>query len=325
MTASDTARQHRRGVGLTIGLLMVATVFLAIASAAIGEEILTLPESRQEAADIAARLPGLRAERDSLIEENAKLRAEISSQKTKIEQADAILRELPRLQDEEAQARAERDRLAKEVISLTSDQDTLQGTVDSLAGRRKSFEDAIDNLASRAEAERKRLDEVRQAVDEERKTLAQTTDALSAARQNLAQSETALANTDRLLDSKRAELTGLTAEAQGIRDQVMRLRDLRDELTTGNQRVEERIANLQSDIATARTALAAVEGERDRARETLARTEARLETENAWAEATSARLQRLTGLEAKVRQQIRTMIEELGEVERTQGGSETSQ
>ena len=50
-----------------------------------------------------------------------------------------------------------------------------------------------------------------------------------------------------------------------------------------------------------------------------------LESENAQAEAAAARLQRLTGLEVKVRQQIRAMVEELTLAGRIDGGSESQQ
>ena len=229
MTASDTVRQQRRTVGLTVGLLMVATLALGIACAAIGEEILTLPETRMEAAEIAARLPGLRAERDTLIEEVAKLRSELEGHRARVEQAEAVASEIQTLQAEERRARGERDRLTKEVIALTSDRDSLQAAVDSLAGRRKSFEAEVGDLVDRTAGERKRFDEVRQEVSEERKSLTQAKDALSAEKQKLAQAETELADTDRLLNSKRAELNGLTVEERNVRDQVARLREMRNE------------------------------------------------------------------------------------------------
>ena len=217
MTASDSVRQQRRTTGLSVVLLAFATVALGIAFSAVGEEILTLPESRKEAAEIAARLPGLRTERDSLLEEIAAQKAELSNQRSKVEEAQRITGRLPERQAEETRARDERDRLGKEVAALTADRDTLQGTVDRLAGRRKTIENELDELASRAEAERKRLDEVRQAVNEERTTLTQTGDEHAAESQKLAQVKTNLANTDRLLDSKRAELKGLAAEEQDLR------------------------------------------------------------------------------------------------------------
>lgn len=323
MTASDTAKQQRHTLGLTIGLLMVATVGLVIACVAIAEEILTLPESRKEAAEITARLPVLRAERDSLINEIAMLKAELESQGTKAEQARAIAGELVGLQAEETRARAERDRLAKEVAALTSDQGTLQRTVDLLSEQIKNFKGEINNLVGRAGAERQRLDEVQQEVNEGRQILAQTKDALVAEKQKLAQTETDLADTTRLLDSKRAEFRGLTTEEQDIRAQVARLEGEKEELTAGNQREAKRLASLQDEIRTVRTTLSVTQGQLDQVRDELDRAQAVLETENARAETVSARLQRLTGLDAKVRQQIRTMIEELGEVERNQFGSET--
>lgn len=325
MTASDSAKQQRQTIGLTVGLLMIATVGLAIAWAAIGQEVLTLPENRRDAAEIAARLPSLREERDSLINEIATLKAEAEDHRTKAERAAAVAKELPALQAEEARARGERDRLTKAVGALTSDRDTLQVAVGSLAARRTSIESEINALASRTEAERKRLDEVRQAVSEERTVLAQTKDAIASERQKQAQIETDLANVKRMLDSKRAELNGLTAEERRLLDQVVRLRGVRDELATGNQRESERLASLQSEAGTARIELASVQGQRDRVRDEFARVKAMSDTENARAEAISARVQHLAGLEAKVRQQIRAMIDELGEAGRIRDGSERPQ
>lgn len=325
MTASEMTRQKRRTTGLTVSLLGIATIGLAIACAALGQEVLNLDERVKEVAEIKAHLPGLRAERDSLVEEIATNKAELSSLRTQAEEAQAIASTLPNLQAEESRTRAERDRLAKEVAAFTADRDTLRGTFDMLAERRRSLEVEVDGLASRAEAERKRLIEVQQTVNEKRAELTQTTDTLAAKTQTLAQVETELANADRLLDSKRAEIKGLTAEEQNLRAEVARMKKLGEELETGSQREAERLASLEEAIVTARTTLSTAEGERDRARDELARTQAILATETAQAEAVAARLQRLTILEATARQQIRTMIEDLNEAERVHAGSESQQ
>lgn len=316
MTASEMTRQKRRTTGLTVSLLGIATIGLAIACAALGQEVLNLDERMREAAEIEARLPGLRAERDSLIEEVAMQKAEFSSLRTQADEAQAMASTLPNLQAEESRARAERDRLAKQVTTLTADRDSLQGMFDELAERRRSLEVEVDGLASRAEAERKRLNEVQQSVNEKRTELTQTTDTLAAEAQTLAQVKTELASTDRLLDSKRAEFKGLTAEEQDLRAAITRFENVGEELETRSQREAERLATLEEAIVTARTELATAQGQRDRVRDELGRTRAMLDTETAQAEAVAARLQRLTSLEATVRQRIRVMIEDLSEAER---------
>lgn len=128
-----------------------------------------------------------------------------------------------------------------------------------------------------------------------------------------------------LLHSKRAELKGLVTEEQTIRDQVARMKEEREELTTGNLREAERFASLQDEIDATRTKLTMALGQRDRAKDELVRATAMADAENSRAEAIAARLQLPTGLEARVRQQIRTMIEELSMAERTRDGSEPRQ
>ena len=143
--------------------------------------------------------------------------------------------------------------------------------------------------------------------------------------QKLAHAQTDLANVGRMLDAKRAELSGLTAEEQNLRDRVARSTEAEEEIEAGNRREAERLASLREEIVAARTALTTLLGQRDRARDELARATAMLESENAQAEAAAARLQRLTGLEVKVRQQIRAMVEELTLAGRIDGGSESQQ
>ena len=46
MTASNSGTPQRRTIGLTVVLLAGATLGLAFACVAVGEEVLTLPESR---------------------------------------------------------------------------------------------------------------------------------------------------------------------------------------------------------------------------------------------------------------------------------------
>lgn len=315
MTASDMTRQQRRTTRFTVLLLVVATVGLGIACVAIGQEILTLPYSREELAEIEARLPQLREEQKSLIAEVAAQKVELSNLRTKVEEAKAVTSRLPDLHAEETRARDGRDRLVREVGALTSDRDTLQRAVDQLTDQKKSLENEISALGGRIEAERKRLDEMRQALNEERTTHTQISDARAAEEQKLARVKTDLAKTDRLLESRRAEFKGLTAEEQSLRDQVEGLKEAGKELETGNRRETERLASLQEEIVAARTTLATVNGQRDRARDELARASAMVDVKNVQAEAVDARLLHLTGLEAKVRQQLRVMIVDLEAVE----------
>ncbi len=324
MTTSDTAKRQRRTVGLTIGLLAVVTVILALACVAIGEEILTLPENRREAADIAARLPGLRQERNSLIAKIAERKAELADLEMKAERASTIAKKLPNLQAEETRTRGARDRLAKEVAALNSDIGMLKTRGDQLTGSIKSYKDEINDLSKRSEAERKRRDEVRKELSVVLQNLAQTKGAHAAQKQKLLQDESDAASTGRLLESIRAELKGLTAEAQGIRNEIARLKEEKDELKRGNQRQTTRLANLQGEIQTIRTTLATVQEKRDRTRDELIRAEAKLTTVKTREEAASARLQDLIGLEAKARQRIRAMIDELNDAQRTNEGTETS-
>ena len=79
MTTLTSAKLQRRTIGLTVPLLVVAIVLLTITWAALGEEILTMPENRKEAAEINARLPSLRAERDSLHTEVANLKNQVET------------------------------------------------------------------------------------------------------------------------------------------------------------------------------------------------------------------------------------------------------
>ena len=117
----------------------------------------------------------------------------------------------------------------------------------------------------------------------------------------------------------------MVTEEQTIRDQVARMKEEREELTTGNLREAERFASLQDEIDATRTKLTMALGQRDRAKDELVRATAMADAENSRAEAIAARLQLPTGLEARVRQQIRTMIEELSMAERTRDGSEPRQ
>ena len=115
MTNSGTGRQQRRTFGLAATLLTIATLGLAVAWSALGQEVLSLPENRREAAEITARLPGLRAERDGLIGEVAALKAELASLTGQAESAAAELRQL---RAGLADASSERDRLAGEATLL---------------------------------------------------------------------------------------------------------------------------------------------------------------------------------------------------------------
>ncbi len=416
MTTSEPTRRQRRTTGLSVALLALATVALAIAFSAVGQEILTLPDSRQEAAEIAARLPVLRADRDALLDEVAAHKAELSSLRTRVEEArdiagrlpdlraeetraraerdrltrevsalvadrdslrgtvdqlverrrgfedehqnlvdrskadrDALLDEvaahkaelsslrtrveeardiagrLPDLRAEETRARAERDRLTREVSALVADRDSLRGTVDQLVERRRGFEDEHQNLVDRSEAERKRLDEVRQAVGEGRASLTQIRDEHAAQTQKLAQLMTDLADTDRLLESKRAELKSLTIEEQDLRTRVARLQEEGEKLEIGNQQAADQSATLHEELAKTRTALTTIQGQRDQARDELARARAMRDVEQANLETVSIRLQHLTSLEARAQQQLRAMIEDLSAVEQTRTESESSQ
>ena len=324
MTASDSVRRQRRTTELSVALLALAAVALAIAFSAVGQEVLTLPDRRQEAAEIAARLPGLQAERNALLDEVAAHKAELSSLRTKVEEARDIAGRLPDLRAEETRARAERDRLTREVAALAADRDTLRGTVDQLAERRRSFEDEHHNLVARTEAERKRLDEVRQAVGDRRTTLTQIGDEHAAQGQKLAQLMTDLADTDRLLESKRTVLKGLTVEEQDLRTRVARLQEEGEKLEIGNQRAAEQSATLREELAEARTTLTTIQGQRDQARDELARARTMRDVEHAYLETVAVRLQHLTSLEARVRQQLRAIIEDLSAVEQASAGSEPS-
>ena len=325
MTASDIARRKRRTAGLTVALLGIATIGLAVACAALGQEVLTLGENIEKAAEIEARLRMLEEEHESSAHKKAELEAEISRLRPQAEEARTEANKLKGLRADVSRTRAERDRLAKEVEALTTDRGTLHGTVGMLTEQKESLKAEGDGLAGRAEAERKRLDEVQQAVNERRAELTRFTDALAAEKQKLAQVETDLANTDRFLVAKRAELKGLTAEEQVLRAEIAQLKKTGEELEAANRSEEEQSASLRKEAVDGRTALATVQGQLNRAREELARTKATLDNETAQAEAVAARLQRLTSLEATARLRIRDMIADLSETERTHAGSESRQ
>ena len=55
-----------------------------------------------------------------------------------------------------------------------------------------------------------------------------------------------------MLDAKRAELSGLTAEEQNLRDRVARSTEAEEELEAGNRREAERLASLREEIVAAR-------------------------------------------------------------------------
>ena len=325
MTASDIARRKRRTAGLTVTLLGIATIGLAVACAALGQEVLTLGENIEKAAEIEARLRMLEEEHESSAHKKAELEAEISRLRPQAEEARTEANKLKGLRADVSRTRAERDRLAKEVEVLTTDRGTLHGTVGMLTEQKESLKAEGDGLAGRAEAERKRLDEVQQAVNERRAELTRFTDALAAEKQKLAQVETDLANTDRFLVAKRAELKGLTAEEQVLRAEIAQLKKTGEKLEAANRSEEEQSASLRKEAVDGRTALATVQGQLNRAREELARTKATLDNETAQAEAVAARLQRLTSLEATARLRIRDMIADLSETERTHAGSESRQ
>ncbi len=247
MTESKSIASQWRAVGLTVGLLMLASALLAIAIGAVGAEVLSLPESRQEAADIAARLPTLRTERDQLTEEIAQLRSQLSNLRPDMESADRLAKTLPDLQAEELRTRAERERLAKDVDSLTSNRSALQAEVDRLEGRAREYRSEVDSFSTRAQESRTQLDTIRRSISEEQRNLARAKEDVTASKADLAQVESDLANASRLLNAKRAELGELTSNTEVM---SARLQTLTGDEARAREKIRQLIDTLSSLYGT---------------------------------------------------------------------------
>ena len=316
MAKSSSNRLQRRTVGLTVLLLAATTGLLTITWAALGEEVLTMPENRKEAVEIDARLKLLRVERDSLHTEISDLKNQVEVHRAEAEQARTLAQELPSLQAEESRARSDRDRLSKESLALESDLAVRRETVSGLTNQERNLRSEIEILTNQSQNERKRLEEVKKGLNEKLKELTTTIDEIAAKRNEHDRVNAELSNLELSLVTKSKILNEMIADERSAERRIEILKMKADELTANISSAENRFAAVQAGLDRAHADLQKLRNDRDLTKNELDRAKAMLDTTNTNKEAAGARLQNLTAQEAKIRHQLRTILDQLQAVER---------
>ena len=311
MATISLARLQSRTIGVTVLLLVTGAVLLAYALAALGQEFLTMPENRKEAAELDVRLQSLRTERDSLHIEIANLKNQAEVHRAEAEQARTLAQELPSLQAEESRARSDRDRLSKEVLALESDLTVRQETINGLTDRERNLKSEIETLINRSQDERKRFEEVQIELNAKLGELAKTSDEIVAKRNERDRVNDELSKLELSLATKSKILNDLAADEKSIERRVGNLGLQAEELTANISSAENRFAGTQTELDRARADLQNLRQERDSTKYELDRAKALLDTTSTNNEAAEARLQILTSQEAKIRHQLRTMVDQL--------------
>ncbi len=310
MATSSSAKLRRPTIGVTLLLLIVAAV-LWIEWAALGQEILTIPENQKIAAEINARLPLLRTDRDSLLTQIADLKNEVEKHRTEAEQARTLALELPGLQAEESRTRSERERLSKESLALADEIAVQQGTVNGLIDQERNLRNEIEILTNRTQEERKRLEVVQNDVNTKQGVLAKISDNISAKGNELDQVNLEVSRSEQSLATKLKILNELVADEQSINHRIGNLQTKADELTANISIAESRFDEIQMKLGNARADLEILRKERDSTKFELDKVNASLETTSANKEAAKARLLNLTNQEANIRHQLRSLFDQI--------------
>ena len=325
MTTSASARLQRRTIGFTVSLLAVAIILLTITWVALGEEFLTMPENRKEAAEISVRLQSLRAEQDSLHTEIANLKNQVETHRADAELARTLAQELPNLQAKESRTRVERDRLSKEIVTLGSEVVGKQERVNSLIDQERKLKSEIKIQTKRSHEERKRLEEVQKELDAKLEKLVITSDVIAAKREARDRVNNELSELEQSLANKSEFWSELVVEEQTIKRRIRSLKIKSEELVASISREEDRFEKVQSDLDSARVDLESLQSERGTIKHELDRAKALLNMANTQNEAAAVRLENLTRQEAKILHQFRAMIDKVREAEQIVNATETAE
>ena len=313
--SSSNVLQRRTKIGLTtLSLLVTSAVFLGVAWAALGEEILTMPENRKEAAEIAARLQSLRTERDTLHIEIANLKNQVEIHRAEAEQTRTLAQELPNLQAEEVRARGDRDRLSKEALALESDLAVRREIVNELTDRERNLRSELERLTNRSQDERKRLEDVQIELDAKLGELAKTSDEIVAKRNESDRVNDELSKLEQSLATRSKFLNEVVADEHSINRRIGDLKMKADELIAITSSAENRLTEVRVEFDGTHADLEKLRKERDSTKYELDRVKALLDTTSTNKEAAEARLQNLISRETKIRHQLRTMLNQLQEV-----------
>ena len=315
MTTPTSARSQRRTIGFTVLMLFLAVVMLVIAWSALAQEVLTWPENQRIAAELDARLKVLREERDSLYEEIADLKIQAEKHKAVAEQVGKLTQELEILQSELMRARAERDRLSKESTSLASDVAVKKDLVKSLTEQERELRNELELLENRTQVARKGFQDAQQELFEKQEEQIVIGDQLTAERKTRDLVKSELSELEQTLAKKSNDLNELVVEERSISNRINKLKIRFDELSASNTSEQNYLVKVRADIDSTRVELENLRKERDSTKNELDRAKATLDITNTQKEAVAARLENLIRHEAQIRQQLRSMIDQLKEAE----------
>lgn len=311
MATSSSAKLQRRTIGFTLPLLTAAIVLLAIAWAALGQEIVTMPETRIELDEIKAELDRLRPKREELHSEIADLNNQIEGLQAEAEQARTLAEQLPILQAEELRARGERDRLSKESLALADEIDVRQRTFNGLTDRERSLKNEIEILENRTQEERKRLEEAQNEVNTKQVVLAKIIDDIAAKRNALDRLNIELSQLEQMRATKSNILKELVAEEQTLKHRIGNLQTNANELAAIISSAEILLDKTKVELDDKQAELEILLKKRDSTKFELDRVKALLDTTSTNLEAAEARIENLTRQEAKIRHQLRTIVDQL--------------
>lgn len=318
MTTPTSARSQYRTMGFAVFMLLLTVLMLAFAWTALGEEILTMPENRKEAIEIKAQLKALRAERDSLITEISELKVQVETNKAEAEKVTTLVQKLEILQAEVTgaqaevtRARAERDRLSKETTALASDVAVRQDSVNMLTEQKSELMNEIELFTNRVQDSRIHFEEAKQELNARQKELVIINDEIATRRKVRDQVKNELSNLEQTLATKSNILNELVAEEQTIKHRIDRLKIRSDELSASITSEQNQLVKVHAEIDSAHIELEHLRKERDSTKNELDRAKAVLDTTNTQKEATAVTLENLIRHEAQIRQQLRSMIDQL--------------
>ena len=311
MTTPTSARSQYRTMGFAVFMLLLTVLMLAFAWTALGEEILTMPKNQKRAVEINAELKALRAERDSLYAEISELKIQVETKKTEAEQARTLAQKLEILQAEEARLRGERDRLSKEITALASDVSVRQDLVNMLTEQESELRNEIELFTNRSQDRRRHFEEAQQELYARQEELVIINDEIATRRKTRDQVKNELLNLEQTLSTKSNILNELVAEEQTIRHRIDRLKIKSDELSASVTSEQNQLIKVHAELDGAHIELEHLRKERDSTKNELDRAKAALDTTNTQKEAVAVTLENLIRHEAEIRQQLRSMIDQL--------------